>query len=69
MEKIFIALFVYLFLVGIAYGMTMKESDMFNYDKQRFTISAMWIWALVPFFVAIVIGKWIFVINERLKKQ
>jgi len=33
MEKIFIALFVYLFLVGIAYGMTMKESDMFDYES------------------------------------
>ena len=69
MVTIFIALFVYLFLVGIAYGMTMKESDIFDSDKQRFAYSAICIWALVPFLVAIVIGKCIFVINEKLKKQ
>ena len=69
MATIFIALFVYLFLVCIAYGMTMKESDIFDSDKQRLAFSATWIWALVPFFVATIIGEYIFVINERLKKQ
>lgn len=69
MATIFIALFVYLFLVAIAYGMTMKESDIFDSGKERIAHAATWIWALVPFFVAIVIGKCIFVINERLKKQ
>lgn len=67
MATIFIALFVYLFLVCIAYGMTMKESDIFGSDKQRFVHVATWIWALVPFRVAVLIGKWIFVINEKLR--
>ena len=66
---IYLAIFIYLILVSVAYGMLL-ESDAFEHSSRASILtSCIIVWCLVPFLLAILLGRYASVWVRKLDEE